>query len=103
MARGTSAALLLHPQLLSKTAQTYSLPLDLNKEFLIPRLTPGSYTVVLEEPVCRWLERELQLTDTTLSLVQIVLQVAANSTTVSVTDSSARDQSYEVMRTQVRP
>jgi iron complex outermembrane receptor protein len=82
----------------NQTTQTYSLPLDQNKEFLLPKLNPGSYTLVVEAPGFRKAEQILDLTDATPSPLQVVLQVAGSSTTVSVTDSAARDESYEVVR-----
>jgi hypothetical protein len=82
----------------NQTAQTYSLPLDLNKEFLLPKLSPGSYILVVEAPGFRKVEQVVELADATPSPLQVVLQVAGSSTTVSVTDSAARDESYEVVR-----
>jgi iron complex outermembrane receptor protein len=81
-----------------QTSQAYSLPLDLNKEFLLPKLSPGSYILVVEAPGFRKIEQVVELADGTPSPIQVVLEVAATSTTVSVTDTAARDESYEVVR-----
>ncbi len=70
----------------------------MKREFVLPRLNPGSYTLTIEAPGFRKVEQVLELTDTTQFPIQIVLQVAGSSTTVSVTDSTARDQAYEVDR-----
>ena len=61
----------------NQTAQTYSLPLDLNKEFLLPKLSPGSYILVVEAPGFRKVEQVVELADGTRRLCKSFFKLQA--------------------------